>query len=441
MKYFFRVCVVLLVAVGIIFGYSYFYREKKNDEAVVLTTHAISTTKAGETTTENDKIEYYNDNGFELFVQKGKGYVLYNDVQKEIGGLDWALAQSSLDIYCGDWDKDKENELLLLYSSGESQISSTLLSRYNEDFSKYHQIAMMIKPVTDAEGKQDFNIVYADQNTWKKPFEQAINAQMNQVKSCDKFIQFVMDDNDVDLKYDKKTGISSNKYVYYATALKKTNGNGYQKFTKWSKGTGNYFVGDDGTLQLNIMLLAYYDEQPSKAQYVGNIHTGISINKKGAFTVTPKTIEFVANKKCACVDPRESASERFTYIINNSSNETVNTNDNYIDWLEYSTDLSPYVNEQTLSFTGLDSQIKCVEKVKVTQSSIVLTAKEGYVFSDKILAKGDYSVNINANTDDEYDIAYKAEILERDARSVLKITYDKKYTKDELKNIDVKFGA
>ena len=32
----------------------------------------------------------------------------------------------------------------------------------------------------------------------------AINAKMNQVKSCNKYLQFVMDDNDVELKYDKQ---------------------------------------------------------------------------------------------------------------------------------------------------------------------------------------------------------------------------------------------
>lgn len=70
----------------------------------------------------------------------------------------------------------------------------------------------------------------------------AINAKMNQLKSCSKYLQFVMDDNDVELKYDKATGISSNKYVYYAKALHNDNKDGYKKFTKWGKGEGNYYV-------------------------------------------------------------------------------------------------------------------------------------------------------------------------------------------------------
>ena len=43
-----------------------------------------------------------------------------------------------------------------------------------------------------------------------------------------------------------------------------------------SKGEGNYYIGDDGTLQLNIMILAYY-EGASKAQYVGDILSLIHI--------------------------------------------------------------------------------------------------------------------------------------------------------------------
>lgn len=441
MKYFLRICIVLLIALGVVFGYSYYYREKKNNETIVLTTHAISTTQKGEITTKDSKNVVYNDNGFELFTDGDKGYIVYNDVQKELDSFGWVLKQKPLDIYFGDYDGDNENELLLMYTSASSELNNALLPQDKDDFSSTHLYAALVKPVTDSEGKQDFKVVYADQKTWKKPFELAINAQMNQLKSCDKFVQFVMDDNDVDLSYNDKTGISDNKYVYYALAVKNSNSNGYQKFIKWGKGNGCYYLGEDGTLQLDIMVLAYYDEEPSKAQYVGNIHTGISVNSQGKLSITPGTIEFIPNEKYVAADPRKSASEKFTYIINNSSSDTFNTNDNYIDWLEASIDVSPNINEQTLSFANLDSQIKCVDKVKVTQSSMSFFAKPGFVFSDRVLKNGDFSVVINSGTDDEYDIVYKAEIKEKDGISLIKLTFDRKYTRDELKNIVVKFGV
>ena len=297
MKYFLRICIVLLIALGVVFGYSYYYREKKNNETIVLTTHAVSTTQEGETTTEDSKNVVYDDNGFELFTDGDKGYIVYNDVQKELDSFGWVLKQKPLDIYFGDYDGDNENELLLMYTSASSELNNALLPQDKDDFSSTHLYVALIKPVTDSEGKQDFKVVYADQKTWKKPFELAINAQMNQLKSCDKFVQFVMDDNDVDLSYNDKTGISDNKYVYYALAVKNSNSNGYQKFIKWGKGNGYYYLGEDGTLQLDIMVLAYYDEEPSKAQYVGNIHTGISVNSQGKLSITPGTIEFIPNEK------------------------------------------------------------------------------------------------------------------------------------------------
>ena len=91
MKYFVRVSIVLLIAVGIVFGFSYYYREKKNNENIVLTTQVITTTKPNQTTTAAPDTVYYDDNGFKLFIDnKNKAYIEYNSVRKELGGFDWA---------------------------------------------------------------------------------------------------------------------------------------------------------------------------------------------------------------------------------------------------------------------------------------------------------------------------------------------------------------
>lgn len=72
-------------------------------------------------------------------------------------------------------------------------------------------------------------------------------------------------------------------------------------------------------------------------------------------------------------------------------------------------------------------------RLKLLQTSIVLTAKEGFVFSDRVTNSGDYSVVIGDNK----DITYKAEILERESRSVLKITYDKNTAVRCLKTLNL----
>lgn len=95
MKYFVRVSIVLLIAVGIVFGFSYYYREKKNNENIVLTTQVITTTKPNQTTTAAPDTVYYDDNGFKLFIDnKNKAYIEYNSVRKELGGFDWVLTQN-----------------------------------------------------------------------------------------------------------------------------------------------------------------------------------------------------------------------------------------------------------------------------------------------------------------------------------------------------------
>ena len=85
MKYFVRVSIVLLIAVGIVFGFSYYYREKKNNENIVLTTQIITTTKPNQTTTAAPDTVYYDDNGYKLFIDnKNKAYIEYNSVRKGI---------------------------------------------------------------------------------------------------------------------------------------------------------------------------------------------------------------------------------------------------------------------------------------------------------------------------------------------------------------------
>ena len=79
---------------------------------------------------------------------------------------------------------------------------------------------------------------------------------------------------------------------------------------------------------------------------------------------------FIPKDKYTMPDIRNNTAEKFTYVLNNNSSQTVNTNENYIDWLDASFEISSNVNTQTVSFANLDSQIKCVDKVKITQSSV-----------------------------------------------------------------------
>lgn len=442
MKYFLRVTIALLIALGIIFGVSYQYRQKKISEDIVFTTQQISTTEKGETTTQKTQLIHEDkESGYKFYLVDDKGYIEHNGLRKEKGGWGWVLSACKIETHYGDFDGDGEKELIVLYANIAEKANDLLITDDKTDFTNYHTTVAMIKEAKDSAGRTtDFNCLYADEKTWKKPFSQAISLQTNQLKSCTKYLQIVMDDNDTQLEYDKKTGISDNKYVFYAKALKTPKSDTYSKLIKWNKGAGNYYVNKDGKLCLSIMVLGYY-EGWDKAQYIGNIDTEIAINRSGVLDMKPSTIKFTANDRYVMPDPRKETKEKFTYTITNSSPATTITTDKNIDWLEATFNANKGVTEELLSFGDLNSQIKDVETVKITQSYIELTAKAGFAFSDRVTDDGDYSLVINEGAKDEREISYKSQIIKKDGVSVLKITFDKKYKRSELEKLSLKFGA
>ena len=57
-------------------------------------------------------------------------------------------------------------------------------------------------------------------------------------------------------------------------------------------------------------------------------------------------------------DLRDNNPKKFTYTLNNTSSNTITTNDNLIDWIDASFEIADNVNEQSVSFGELESQIK-----------------------------------------------------------------------------------
>lgn len=444
MKYLLRVIIVLLVAAGVVFGYSSYYREQKNNENIVLTTQRFVTTAQGETTESSKKLVAEVEGAdYQLYIdtEQEAGYLVHDGVETEIGGWGWMLLQTPIEAHYGDYDNDGENEILILYQSDSDEVNSNLIVADQGDFSQCYRHLAIVNIYTDESGNEKYSVAYSDQDTWKTVFENAISSQMNQLLSCDKYMQFVMDDSDVNLTYDENTGISQNKYVYYARALKNTKSDGYQKLLKWSKGQGSYSVNDDDTITLEIMVLAYYEEDADRAQYIGDIRTQISVNESGKFSVTPKTIDFVANSKYYASDPREDSVEDFSVVVNNSGDRTTTTTDNYIDWLETDFTVSQTINEQTYSFSDLSSQIKCIEKIEFTPDGITMTAKEGFEFAQRVIDNGEYSVTVQIDDDTQYDIAYSAAISQSGSKSVLKINFDKPYSREEIEQLNIVFGS
>lgn len=72
---------------------------------------------------------------------------------------------------------------------------------------------------------------------------------------------------------------------------------------------------------------------------------------------------------------------------------------------------------------------------------MVLTAKDGYSFSNVITGSGNFSVLINSGTDDEYDISYDCAVKNEGNTSTLTINFDKTYDREDLDNVTINFGV
>lgn len=425
MKYLFRVLIVLLIAVGVVFGVSYFYRQDKNADKIQLTTAHI--TKKQETTgIERILLAESKEANTQVYLYGEDVIIARNGLEATVEDVRWCAMAENPEIYMYDYNNDGKKEVIVKMVGGNAK---------SESPDKYVYTIRLINIVKGEDGKDQIEIVNAFKDTWKKTFEKSIRSEMSQLKSNPKFIQLVMDDAKEQITYNNKTGISDNKYVFYARAEK--NASGYLTFSRWSKGDGIYKVDKDGKITVDIQVLAYYEEM-KKPQYIGYIHAGIYI-KDGRFAVKPGTIKFDTRDEYAINDPRVTADKDWSYVINNNyTNGTVD--DNKISWIETDLELDSSVTEKTISFADFDSQIKCASSIEFNQDSIIITSREGFSYLDSYLEKGQYAVKVENKKGIVIDICDEATIEQSGTQQRLILKLDKRYTKDELKSCTIQYG-
>lgn len=424
MKYFFRVLIVLLVAVGIaLFIYSSNYREKAEKEQITLTT-----VKIGEHTSKENIRQLIAENtegDYQLYTENGSVILCHAGKEQ---AFDWytSVTTKTPELYYFDFDEDGEKELGIILAN------STITNGSND----YSNALVVVEESNEPDAAKPFVCLTAGMDTWKVPFSRAIKCEMSQPVN-NKFIQFVMDNSSAQFTYDEATGFSSNKYVYFAKAQTDNNGN-YASFDRWTKGVTKYSVNDNGKISLSIQVLVYYKELavPQKA---GSIKMKISL-KENDFDIVPNTIKFVASKEYFCPDPRERAQEQWTSVIHNSANAS-SINDTQISWLEAQFALNTPYTETTISFSDMESQIKNVDTVELCENSVTIYAKENYTFSDTALKSKKYSVIISIDDKTEYDISDKCELSNETGTGVLKIYFDNAYSREALAGVRIKYGA
>lgn len=426
---------VLIVMIGA-FVFSYQYRNQKISQQTSDITTALPTNKSDETSSdfasEPDKtglIAEDKENDYQIYFNGELVTIVHGEYKRVFTSWAFAVKTEIPTIFCKDYDGDGENELLIRIINGVNESESGVR--------EYTYAIYLFKPITTNDGEKTFASYIAAKDTWKEPFDNLIKCELIQLKNCKKFLQFTMDDVKENIIYDEQTGITSNKHAAYAEALC-DNKKQYYTFDRWSRGLGIFNIDDKGDITLDIQVFVYYEETKVE-HHIGNIHCKIDFTDK-KFGIVPNTIVFNPLDETKVTDPRDTASSNWKCVINNASANT-NFKNTEIDWIETEFSLKNTSDENKQYFESLPSKIKCVDRIEFSQDSIILTAKKGYTFSQRMADKGAYSIILNSGEKDEMDISYTCSVVTEADSSTLKITFDKSYDKEDFDKVLIKFGV
>ncbi|MBQ9531381.1 MAG: hypothetical protein IJR70_04860 [Eubacterium sp.] len=422
MKYVLRVFVVLVLAAGIVYGVFRYTNPEAfvNNNAEVLTT----VSKPAATEKNSNRVLLASIEKEDLYLYKGSKGVLLKHGKNEVTFTNWSkfIDAEEPEMHWADFNGDGSKELLIKAVSEKKENGDFLYELY------------LLLPKTDSDGKEAYDVVYASRNTWSSILDNNIKEEMRQLKNCKKIIQFSMNSKSKGISYNKQTGIATSGYSGYARALQNDKGE-YMTVDNWAKGDGIYSVSKDNIISINIDINVGY-KNSDKTQNAGTIYFELFLNEDNNFQVTEKSMVFKPAEEYRVSDPNDTAKESWKYIENNSNTSATEENEQ-IQWIKYSTEYSPDVFTQTKDFTSDLSDINKVEKIKLTEKYIELTAKQGVSFDSGAKSKGEFSVV----TGDKLDIAYTAEIDTSGKKEVLRITFDKAYPQSEIKKFTINYGT
>lgn len=426
MKKIIAIVLVFAVAIGA-FVASVVYRNKKNQENHQ-SLQAVSSQENDDDSASNEPVLVTDDGEYELFIDGEIVTVVKDDYKIEMNNWVDSFNTELPKIVSTDIDGDDENELLLkVFSAKETNDDGTKTSIY---------AIFLLDPVINEDGEKTFETATANTNTWTAPFANTVRAEVTQLKSCKKILQFAMEDVQNQITYDEN-GLGTGNYVGYASALS-DNKKQYYTYKDWSLGRGIYDLDDEGNITLKIQVRVEYNEIEEK-QIMGFINCEIDF-EDGVFGIVPKQINFEANDSFKVSDPREATDTQWSVTLNNTASRPDFQN-NSIDWIDCKFDVSAMAANQYRSFSSITSKIKCVDTVEFTQSSITLTAKDDYDFYKIAAENGSFYVILNEGGEDEIDIAYTCSVKEENSRSVLVIKLDGNYAKSDLDDVTIKFGT
>jgi hypothetical protein len=422
MKYFFRILIVLVLAVGVVFGVYYYTNPdvlKNNDSDLTTVTKLAATEKYS----DKQLIASLEDEDYYLY-QSGKTVILNHD-GKDYEFENWSniVESDSNEMYYADFDNDNENEILV-----------KAVIDVDNDLGDYVYNIYLLNPAKDSDGNLIYNVAVASRNVVNNILEEYIIEEVSQLKSCNKIVQFAMASSGTTIEYDKTTGAATNGHVGYFRALQDLNGS-YLSVSKFSKGNSTFNVTKDNKIKAEVEINISYNNS-TVTQSAGIIRFGLTVSDDNSFTPTEKSLSFIPSDDYKVSDPTTADNTSWSYTENNSDKSKA-TSDNTIDWIQYSSNYDSTITTQTQNFSSSQDDMKNISKVVITNNSVELSAKSGCSFDKQSANKGEFSVIINKGTDDEYEISYTASVTD----NVLKIKFDKSYPKSEIKSVYITYGS
>lgn len=416
---------LLLIIIGIVSG-AYHYKinnSQPNTPAEIYTTKPTTTKSSSG---EKKLLASLEDDDFNLYL-KGETVILEHDGQSN-SFTDWSenIALEKPEMYYADFDGDDKKELLIKIVS------------YTQDYPVKMNVydLYILYPKKQDDGSYKYGIFVANRDAWRNQFGAEVKCNVNQLKADPSRIQVAMNNKDKSISYDENTGLATNGYVGYARAVEDKQGN-YYNLEFWDKGDGIFSI-EGNNIFVDIVVRARY-ENSDKGQLLGYIHCGLKLNGK-VFSIKQNSVYFMAGEDYLVTDPRNTAKSSWSYKIQNYAGAPSARN-KQIDWINQTFDLPKSGASERTSFSNMQSKIKYIDSVTISDKKIEMVAKNGFEFASSVIAAGNYSVLMNEGTDDEYKINAKAEINERDGESVLIINLDKSYPRDDIKTFSVKYGA
>lgn len=382
-------------------------------------------TKPAATEKHNDKVLVASLTNEKIYLYKTKSGALLSVNDKLFEYNNWGKSFDAIEpqIFCADFDDDEQNEIVIK------------AAEYKNSDGKYVSCVYYLDPTADS---LDYSVSYFNRTTWADILDVTLTEEVSQLKLSKKMAQFAINYKSAGISYDKKTGVVAKGYGGYFSALCDDNKN-YYTIDGFKKGNGEYSVSADNKIFVDVPITVSYKET-SDVQLAGRVHFELIKGDNAKISVAPKSLVFIPNEDYPVSDPTKIETRGWSYTERNSD-IIIDEKDKLINWIKYRTAYDPSITTQTISYAPTSTDIRSISELTITESCIKMVAKPNCSF-DKSYETGEYSVIINEGTSAQFDISYTAELSKDDkGMEILTINFDKPYPKDQIKTININYGA